>query len=96
MVKIWVHKSGGTEPYLLTETSVQNCRTQFDLSDATYLQPLGEHPPTNEQPGPLGDNSDPELVVFEVLADEAKTEFKPGYYASQMSYDTVQELIGEE
>ncbi len=96
MVKVWIHKPGGSEPFLLTETSVQNCATQFDLKEADFLQPLGEHPPTTKEPGPLGSNPDPELVVFEVLADEVLGKIKPGYYASHMTYDTVQELIGEE
>lgn len=96
MVKVWMHKPGGTEPFLVIETSLQNCVTQFDLQEAKLIQPLGEHPPTAAEPGPLGDNPAPELVVFEVLADEQTAQIKPGYYASQMTADTVRELISEE
>ncbi len=96
MVKVWIHKPGGVTPFLVTEMSLQDCATQFDIQDATFLQPLGEGPPTAAAPGPLGANPDPELVVFEVLPDEQTALIKPGYYASQMTADTVLELIGEE
>ncbi len=94
MVNVWIHKPGGTEPFLVIEMSLQDCATQFDLQDAKFLQPLGEGSPT--APGPLGVDPDPELVVFEVLPDEQTALIKPGYYASHMTADTVQELIGEE
>ncbi len=93
MVKVWIHKPGGTEPFLVTEMSLQNCATQFDLQDAKFLQPLGEPPWTAA--GPLGANPDPKLVVFEVLPDEQTALIEPGYYASHMTADTVQELLGE-
>jgi hypothetical protein len=96
MVKVWIHKPGGTEPFLVTEMSLQDCATQFDLQDAKFLEPLGEHPPTALVPGPLGSNPEPELVMFEVLSDEQTTQIKSGYYASHMTAETVQELIGEE
>jgi len=96
MVKVWIHKPGGTEPFLVTEMSVQDCTTQFDLQEAMFLQPLGERPPTSKAPGPLGVNPDPALVVFEVLLDERTTLIKPGYYASHITAETVQELVGEE
>ncbi len=94
MVKVWIHKRGGTEPFLVTDMSLQDCARQFDLRDARFLQPLGERPLTASAPGPLG--ADPELVVFEVLPHEQTALIKPGYYASQMSAGTVLELIGEE
>ncbi len=96
MVKVWIHNPGGTEPLLLTEMTMQDCVTQFDLEEAEYMQALGAHPPTVPAPGPLGADPDPELVVFEVLSDERTARVKPGYYASHMTADTVQELIGEE
>ena len=96
MVKIWTHKPGGAEPLLVTEMSLPECVAEFDLAEAEYLEPLGDHPPTASSPGPLGDDPDPELVVFEVLTDDGTGEIKPGYYASQMSADTVLTLIGEE
>ena len=96
MVKVWIHKPGGTEPFLVTEMSLQDCITRFDLQDAKFLHPLGERPPTAQAPGPLGVNPDPGLVVFEVLPDEQTAMLKSGYYASLMTADTVQELIGEE
>lgn len=96
MVKIWIHKPGGVEPYLVTEMSVENCTRQFDLQDAEYVQSLGSRPPTPKAPGPLGDDLDPELVVFEVLADEQNATIEPGYYVSQMTADTVQELLSED
>lgn len=58
------------------------------------MQPLGARPLTAS--APLGANPDPKLVVFEVLPDEQTALIKPGYYASQMTADTVMELIGEE
>jgi|GEM_PF-3417058 len=96
MVKIWIHKHGSTEPQLVTEISLQDCASQFDLAAAKYLQPLSDAAPTAASPGPLGDDADPQLVVFEVLAGEETGQIKAGYYASKMSADTVQELIGEE
>jgi len=96
MVKLWVHKPGGAEPSLVTEISVSECAAEFDLLEAEFLRPLGEHPPTASAPGPLGADPDPELVVFEVLRDERTAKIKPGYYASRMTADTVRELIGEE
>ena len=96
MVKIWTHKPGGAEPFLVTEMSLSECMAEFDLADARFLEPLGEHPPTAGAPGPLGADPDPELVVFEVLADDGTEEIKPGYYASKMTAETVQTLIGEE
>ena len=96
MVKVWTHKRGGTEPFLVTEMSLQDCTAQFDLQEARFLQPLGERPPTAAAGGPLGADLDPELVVFEVLPDEQTALIKSGYYASHMTADTVQELIGEE
>ncbi len=96
MVKVWIHKPGGTEPFLVTEMSLQDCATQFDLDDAKFLQGLGERPLTALEPGPLGADPDPELVVFEVLREEETAQIKPGYYASDMTADTVRELIGEE
>jgi len=96
MVKVWIHRPGGIEPFLVTEMSLQDCASQFDLQEATFLQPMGERPPTAAAPGPLGSNPDPELVVFEVLPDEQTTLIKPGYYVSHMTAETVQELIGEE
>ena len=95
MVKVWIHKRGGTEPFLVTELSLQDCATQFDLQDARFLQPLGERPPTALVPGPLGTNPEPELVVFEVLPDGQTALIKAGYYASHMTAGTVQELVGE-
>ena len=95
MVKLWIHKPGGTQPFLVGEMSLPDCVAQFDLEQAAFLQPLGEGPPTAAKPGPLGDNPDPSLVVFEVLPDEKDARVKPGYYASRMSADTVLELIGE-
>lgn len=96
MAKIWIHEPGGDAPFLLIEMSAENCARQFDLNDADFLQPLGEHPPTAAAPGPLGENPDPALVVFEVLPDEQTARIKPGYYASHMAADTVQELLAEE
>jgi hypothetical protein len=96
MVKVWIHKPGGTEPFLVTEMSLQDCAMQFDLQDAKFLQPLGERSLTALAPGPFGADPDPELVVFEVLPDEQTALIKSGYYASHMTADTVQELIGEE
>ena len=95
MVKIWTHKPGGVEPVLVTEMSLSECRAEFDLDEAKFLEPLGEHPPTPSAPGPLGADTNPELVVFEVLPDDDGG-MKPGYYASKMTADTVQTLIGEE
>lgn len=95
MVKVWIHKPGGTEPFLVTEMSLQDCATQFDLQEARFLQPLGEGP-TTAAAGPLGTDLNPALVVFEVLPDEQTALIKSGYYASHMTADTVQELIGEE
>jgi len=68
----------------------------FDLGDAKFLQPLGKHPPSVAEPGPLGANPDPELVVFEVLPDEGTRAIGPGYYVSGMAADTVRELIAAE
>lgn len=96
MVKVWIHKPGGSEPFLITEMSLKDCIAQFDLEDARFLQPLGERPPTASTPGPLGTDPNPQLVVFEVLAGDEPAPIKPGYYASQMTADTVLELIGEE
>lgn len=96
MVKLWVHKPGGAAPLLVTEISLPECLRQFDLADAEFLQPLGEHPPTPRAPGPLGDDKDPQAVIFEVLADEQTPSVRPGYYHSSMTFDTVQELIAEE
>jgi hypothetical protein len=96
MVKVWIHKRGGTEPFLVIEMSLQDCATQFDLHDAEFMQPLDDGPPSAQKPGPLGDNADPDLVVFEVMPNDQTTVVKPGYYASHMSAGTVQELIGEE
>ncbi len=96
MVKVWTHKHGDTAPFLVIEMSVAACARQFDLEDAEFLQPLGEHPPTPAAPGPLGDNLDPELVVFEVLPDEQSAQIKPGYYTSHMTAGAVQELLAEE
>ena len=96
MVKVWIHKPGGMEPLLVTEMTLKDCVTQFDLEEAEFMQPLGAHPPTSRDPGPLGADPDPELVVFEVLSDEQSALVKSGYYASHMTADTVQELIGEE
>ena len=96
MVKVRIHKPGGTVPFLVTELSLRDCAAQFDLEDATFLQPLGERPPTESVPGPLGADPDPQLVVFEVLPDEQTAQINPGYYASKMTADTVLELIGEE
>ena len=96
MVKVWIHKPGGAAPFLVTEISLQACAAHFDLAEATFLQPLWEGPPTAATPGPLGDDLDSELVVFEVLADEDGGPIKPGYYASKMTASTVLELIGEE
>jgi hypothetical protein len=96
MVKVWIHKPGGTEPLQVAEMTMQDCVSQFDLEEAEYMQELGAHPPTPRAPGPLGADPDPELVVFEVLSDEKTARVKPGYYASHMTADTVQELIGEE
>lgn len=96
MVKVWIHKPGSAEPFLVTDMKVQNCVAQFDLQDAEFLQPLGKHPPTAAAPGPLGANPDPELVIFEVLPDEQAGSIKPGYYASHMTASNVQELLGEE
>ena len=95
MVKVWIHKPGSTEPFLVIETSLQDCATQFDLQEAKFLQPLGDEPPPTAPP-PLAANPDPELVVFEVLPDEQTALIKPGYYASHMTADTVLELMGEE
>ncbi len=94
MVKVWIHKPGGLEPFLVTEMSVQDCAAQFDLNDAKFLQPLGDRQPM--VPAPLGDDPNPALVIFEVLPDEAAADIKAGYYASSMNADTVQELVGEE
>lgn len=91
MVKVWIHKPGGTEPFLVTEMSLQDCAAQFDLEEATFLRPLGERPSV-----PFGADPDPELVVFEVLSDEQGVLIKPGYYVSHMTANTVLELIGEE
>jgi len=96
MVKVWIHKPGGAEPLLLTEIGLQDCLSQFDLDAATFLQPLGDRPPSPPAPGPLGADADPDLVVFEVLPDEQTGQIKPGFYASKMTAATVQELIGEE
>lgn len=96
MVKMWIHKPGGDAPFLINEISLADCLAQFDLADAKFLQPLGDHPPSPDAPGPLGDDPNPELVVFEVLGDETATDIQPGYYASHMTANTVQELIGEE
>ena len=96
MVKVWTHKPGASEPFLAIELNLEICARQFDLEDADFLQPLGAHPPTKAAPGPLGDDPDPGLVVFEVLADEQTAQLKPGYYASHMTADTVQELLAEE
>jgi hypothetical protein len=96
MVKVWIHKPGSTEPFLAEEITLQDCVTQLDLEQARFLQPLGDRPPSAAEPGPLGANPDAELVVFEVLADEPGGQIKPGYYASQMTADTVLELIGGE
>lgn len=96
MVKVWIHNPGGAAPFFVSEMTLQDCVTQFDLEESEFLQPLGEHPPTARAPGPLGADPDPELVVFEVLPDERSARVKPGYYASHMTADTVQELIGEE
>lgn len=96
MVKLWTHRKGGGEPFLMLEVTLAECQRQYDLENAEFLQPLGEHPPTPQAPGPLGDNPDPQLVVFEVLADESSDKIRPGYYASHMSADTVQELLAEE
>ena len=93
MVKVWIHKPGGTEPSLVTELAVEDCTAQFDLAEARFLQPLGARPWTAA--GPLGADPDPELVVFEVLPDEQTSLIKPGYYASHMTAHAVQELIGE-
>ncbi len=93
MVKVWIHRPGGTEPSLVTELSLQACAAQFDLEEAKFLQPLGERPWTAA--GPLGADRDPELVVFEVLPDEQTGPIKAGYYASHMTAHAVQELIGE-
>ena len=62
MVKVWIHKPGGIEPFLVTEISVHDCATQFDLQEARFLQPLGERPLTAAAPGPLGADPNPELV----------------------------------
>ena len=96
MVKLWVHKPGGVQPRLVTEISLADCLRQYDLEDAAFLQPLGEHPPTPEAPGPIGTDTDPQAVIFEVLADEQTSSVKPGYYHSRMTADTVQELLAEE
>lgn len=96
MVKVWTHKPGASEPFLAVELSLETCARQFDLEDADFLQPLGAHPLTKASPGPLGADSDQSLVVFEVLADEQTTQLKPGYYASHMKADTIQELLAEE
>jgi hypothetical protein len=96
MVKVWIHKPGGEEPFLVTEMSVEACAAQFDLADAEFLKPLGAHPPTPAAPGPLGDDQDPELVLFEVLPEDQDGTMRAGYYVSHMTADTVQELIGEE
>jgi hypothetical protein len=96
MVKVWTHKPGGMEPFLVTEMSVNECAAQFDLEDAIFLAPLTKHSPSAAEPGPLGTNKDPGLVLFEVLADEANAQIKPGYYVSAMTADTVHELIGED
>ena len=96
MVKLWAHKKGGEEPFLLLEITLAECLRQYDLENAEFLQPLGEHPPTSQAPGPIGGDSDPQRVVFEVLADESSDTIRPGYYASHMSADTMQELLAEE
>lgn len=96
MVKVWTHKPGGMEPFLVTELSVHDCAAQFDLDDAIFLQPLTKHSPSTAEPGPLGTNTDPGLVLFEVLADEQTAQIKSGYYVSAMTADTVHELIGED
>ena len=93
MVKVWIHKPGTTEPLEVAEVTVAQCTAEFDLGDAKFLQPLGKHPPSVREPGPLGANPDPELVVFEVLADEGSGKIKPGYYVSGMEADTVRELL---
>ena len=96
MVKLWAHRKGGEAPFLLLEITLAECLRQYDLENAEFLQPLGEHPPSPQAPGPLGDDPDSQLVVFEVLADEPSEKVGPGYYASHMSADTVQELLAEE
>jgi hypothetical protein len=96
MVKIWIHKHGGTEPHLVTEKSLRDCVAQFDLEDATFMQPLDERSPTASAPGPLGTDPNPKLVVFEVFTDEQTEQIKSGYYASGMIPDVVQELLTED
>jgi hypothetical protein len=96
MVKVWIHKLGGTDPLLATEMSLSDCTAQFDLDRAKFMQPLGEHPPSPSEPGPLGADPNPELVVFEVLADEQSGRITPGYYASAMTADTVQTLLASD
>ncbi|MEQ9640654.1 MAG: hypothetical protein RIM84_11580 [Alphaproteobacteria bacterium] len=94
MIKVWIHKPGGQAPFLMTEMTADECATQFDLGTAKYLRPLDPSQPL--APPPLATDTDPELVVFEVLADEEGGTYKPGYYASEMTADAVQVLIGEE
>lgn len=96
MVKLWIHKPGGVDPYLVAEMSFANCSRQFDLQDSEYVQSLAHRPLTPNSPGPIGENPDPELVVFEVLEDEETGALKPGYYVSHMTADTVHELLSEE
>lgn len=96
MVKISIHKRDGKEPFLVTEMSLEDCTKSFDLGEAKFLQLLGDRQPTARKPGSLSENPDPELVIFEVLAGEQTAEIEPGYYASNMTADTVQELLGEE
>ncbi len=94
MIKVWIHKPGGEAPFMLADMSAEDCAKQFDLDEAKFLRALDPSKPMS--PPPLAADTDPELVVFEVLADEEGGKYKPGYYASKMTADTVQELIGEE
>ena len=50
MVKVWIHKPGGTEPLLVAEMTMQDSIAQFDLEEAEFMQPLGAHPPTPRSP----------------------------------------------